>query len=77
MGNSGKLYVKPEFRKNALSDVDTETRVEVHTTNETTKVYNNIHYPQAFARKVFNESSSCTHIEVIAPAGNYTINRPE
>lgn len=71
---NSKLYVAPEFRKSDLSGIDTDTRLEVHIAGEV-KVYNNIHYPNGFAKKVFTNNPSCTHVEVISPDGNYTINR--
>tara|TARA_Y100000389_G_scaffold195186_1_gene226220 strand:- start:8241 stop:8471 length:231 start_codon:yes stop_codon:yes gene_type:complete len=71
---NNKLYVAPEFRKNDLSEIDTDTRLEVHIEGDV-KVYNNIHYPHGFAKKVFANNPACTHIEVISADGNYTINR--
>ena len=72
-----KFKVGNQFRKNPLANVSTRTNIEVHIEGKSTKVYDNIHYPSAFARKVFNENVDCTHVVVRTEDGEETINRPD
>ena len=57
-----KFFVGTEFRKNKLAEKDSAITAEVHCPGKAIKSYVNIHYPSAFAKKVFRESPSTTHI---------------
>jgi len=61
MAKNQKYYVADKFRKNHLSKVESSVRAEV-TINGVTKGYTNIHFPNAFAKKIFRASPSCQSI---------------
>ena len=65
MGNKGKFFVGNEFRTNKLSTVPSSVRAEVHAADGTIKIYDNIHYPSAFFKKVFKENPTYTKIEFV------------
>ena len=58
----GKFFVGNEFRTNRLSKQESSIRAEVHAPGVDIKVYTNIHYPNAFSKKVFKENSNVTHV---------------
>lgn len=76
MTKKGKFFVGIDFRKNELSSAKTNLIVEVHSTEENIKLYNNIHYPDAFAKKIFKNNNKVTHVIVRNAVDNseYTIN---
>ena len=57
-----KFFVGTKFRRNKLAETNTNIRAEVHKPGHSIKVYDNIHYPNALAKKIFSESSGVTHI---------------
>ena len=65
MGNdSKKIYVAPEFRKNSLANLDSSITATVYyTDNSSPRAYTNIHYPNAFSKKVFSQKSNIDHVE--------------
>ena len=57
MSSERKTYnVRPEDRNNSLSLEPTNTTITVCYENYD-KVYDNIHYPQAFAKRIINDDS--------------------
>jgi len=58
----GKFFVDDRFRTNKLSRKESPVSAEVHTEGEKTKVYTNIHYANAFSKKVFARNHLITHI---------------
>ena len=57
-----KFFVGTEYRKNKLAEKDSPITGEVHCPGKSIKSYVNIHYPKAFAKKVFRETPATTHI---------------
>jgi hypothetical protein len=51
-----KFYVGNEFRKNKLVEKESPIVAEVHQDGKPIKSYVNIHYPEAFANRVFKNS---------------------
>lgn len=66
---SNKFFVGTEYRRNPLSHQDSPVRAEVHT-NDGIKVYDNIHYPSSFAKKVFKENPTYTKIVFVDISDN-------
>lgn len=59
-----KIYVKQEFRKSTLSSMDSSITATVYYTDDNSpRVYTNVHYPNAFSRKVFSQNSNIDHVE--------------
>lgn len=54
---SGKFKVGSQYRSNPLSKKQTSISIELHENNGKTKVYDNIHMPNAFLNKAFNDLS--------------------
>lgn len=73
-----KFFVGINFRKNSLAEKDSPITAEVHVPGESTKMYTNIHYPNALAKKIFRESPHVTHIVFKDSSGgnNFTIVNP-
>ena len=57
-----KFFVDTKFRHNKLSVKNTSIRAEVHIPGSQVRVYDNIHYPNAHANKIFKSSPATTHI---------------
>lgn len=61
MAGTRKFTVADKYRKNNLSHIDSPIKAEVHDL-DVIKVYDNIHSPDAFAKKVFRNNEHCTKI---------------
>ena len=61
MAKKDKFFVGADFRKNRLAETETTIRAEVHKPGSPIKLYDNIHYPKALAKKIFRESPTVTH----------------
>lgn len=62
---SGKFKVGEEYRDNPLSKTDSPISVEVHFSDgKSTRVYDNVHFPNKFAEKIFNRDHSVSHVIV-------------
>lgn len=62
MQKKDKFYIGENFRKSHLSKKHSPITAEVHEPGQSIKAYTNVHYPNAFAKKVFKENNSVTHI---------------
>lgn len=62
--SSDKFFVGLNFRKNKLAEKPSPLSAEVHKPGSPVKIYDNIHYPTALARKIFKSSPDVTHIEI-------------
>jgi len=71
----GKFKVNMEYRTNELASIPTNTIVEVHLKDGSIRVYDNIHYPEKFANKVFKGSNNCEKIIVKNGEEEYTIEK--
>lgn len=70
-----KINVGREYRTNELADIPSNTSVEVYMKNGSIKVYDNIHYPEKFANRIFKNSNDCTKIIVKRGSETYTIEK--
>lgn len=73
-----KYAVNRQFRKSNLSHQDSPITAEVHFEGSDTKIYDNVHYPNPFANKIFNENSNATHVifRDSSEDSMWTVNRP-
>lgn len=71
-----KFKVKSEYRTNELASIPSNTSVEVHMTNGSIRVYDNIHYPNKFANSIFRNGADCIKIVVKQGSEEYTIEKP-
>jgi hypothetical protein len=55
---STKFKVKPKFRTNDLANHAASRVAEVHYRNNEIRIYDNIHYPKSFCKKIFEGESS-------------------
>jgi len=72
----GKFKVNPEYRVSDLSHIPTNTLVEAHMRSGSVKVYDNVHYPEKFARAIFNREESCLKVVVKKGEEEYEIEKP-
>lgn len=65
MGKSkDKFFVSEEFRRNDLSSIKSSINATVHYTGDkSSRIYDNIHYPNSFAKKVFEQHTDIDYIE--------------
>jgi hypothetical protein len=59
---SRKFKVGESFRKSDLSQIKTSREVWAVYNNGDTKIYDNVHYPDAFAKKIFMNDSKIDHV---------------
>jgi hypothetical protein len=57
-----KFYVGNQFRKNDLSKKESNIVAEVHIPGDITKLYTNVHFPNAFASRVFEQNSTADRV---------------
>jgi len=57
-----RFYVGNKFRKNDLSKKESDIVAEVHTPGDVTKLYTNVHFPNAFAKRVFEQNSTADRV---------------
>lgn len=65
-----KFFVDDKYRKNRLAHQDSSIRAEVYCEGKPIKVYTNIHFPNAFAKKVFKDDKTCIQIKFIDVSDN-------
>ena len=62
---SSKFKVGESYRNNPLSKDESPISVEVYySDNRSTRVYDNVHFPNKFAEKIFNRDPSVSHVIV-------------
>lgn len=73
---AGKFKVNPEYRVSELSRIPSNTVVEAHMNSGSIKVYDNVHYPERFARAIFNREDGCLKVVVKKGDELYEIEKP-
>jgi hypothetical protein len=76
---SGKFKVARQYRTNALSDSESPITIEVHYSDgRDSRVYDNVHFPDKFTKKIFDLNETATRV-IVRDSSNSTeetINRP-
>lgn len=65
-----KFKVKSKFRTSELSNHEASKVAEVHYRNNEIRIYDNIHYPKSFCRKIFEGESSDLISHIIIKDGS-------
>lgn len=77
---SGKFKVGESYRNNPLSKTESPISVEVYySDNRSTRVYDNVHFPNKFVEKIFNREPLISHVIVkdSSNSSETSISRPE
>lgn len=74
-----KYKVGREYRTSDLSHQTSSYVLEANMSNGTTKIYDNVHYPEKFARTMFSRHADITSILVkdLSDSSSTTINRED
>lgn len=65
-----KFKVKSKFRTSELSNHETSCSAEVHYRNNEIRIYDNIHYPKSFCKRIFEGESSNLISHIIIKDGS-------